>query len=94
MRLQAEEDVVDGPDLGWVVRCMRIGHEVTTRTKHAHTVFPHRVQVVLPRDEVHVGTTTLHCGAPVGTDRSRTDHCNPHGDSLRSHTVCNSSPGV
>ena len=41
VRLQTEEDVVNGTDLGWVVGGVGEGHEVASFAEYANTVLPH-----------------------------------------------------
>src|SRR6476659_5506584 len=82
MRLEAEEDIVDGPDVRGVVGGVGVGHEIASRTENLHTVLSHRTQVLVARDQVDFGTSSVQRGTPVGADRSGTDDCNSHGDSL------------
>ena len=82
MRLEAEEDIVDGPDVRGVVGGVGVGHEIASRTENLHTVLSHRTQVLVARDQVDFGASSVQRGTPVGADRSGTDDCNSHGDSL------------
>jgi hypothetical protein len=82
VRLETEEDVIDGADLGRVVRGVRVSHEVAARAENLHTVLPHRPEMLVARDQVDLRTTPVQCSTPVGADRSGPDDCNSHGDSL------------
>src|SRR6185312_16530866 len=53
-----------------------------SRAEDLNAVFSHRLQVFVARDQMDFRTSPVQCGTPVGADRSGTDDCNSHGDSL------------
>src|SRR4029078_8132706 len=65
-----------------------VDHKIAARSETLHTVLSHRPQVLVARDQVDFGTSSVQRGTPVGADRSGTDHCNAQGDSAQVDTVC------
>src|SRR5215470_15221584 len=71
VRLEAEKDDVDRPDLGWVVGGVRMGVKVAAWAQDGDPVVPHGLEVLAACDEVDVRAPSVEGGTYVGTDRAR-----------------------
>jgi hypothetical protein len=59
VRFEAEEDVVDRPDLRRVVGGVGVCHEVASRTQNLHAALSHGPQVLVARDQMDFRTTSV-----------------------------------
>ena len=76
--LEAQEDEVDGPDLGGVVRGRRMGLEVPAFREDLHAVAAHGLEVLAARDQGHLCPAPRQGGSDIGADGAGSEDCDFH----------------